>query len=244
MRNLLLELRFDGRFFHGWQIQKDDITVQEEICKAVKSVTGEKVNIHGCSRTDAGVHANMYCCNFRTESAIAAEKIPAAMNFYLPESISVYDCREVSVDFHARYDPKAKEYVYRIYNGKYRNPFYEGRALFYPYALDEEVLNREAQDFTGTYDFSAFCSAGTDIEDKTRSIFEASVIRDGELVEFKVKGDGFLYNMVRIMTGTLLDISQGKIEKGKIKEIIGSKDRSRAGVTAPPEGLYLNEVIY
>ncbi|MCR4594440.1 MAG: tRNA pseudouridine(38-40) synthase TruA [Clostridiales bacterium] len=244
MRNLLFELRFDGSSFHGWQIQKGDITVQEEICKAVEKVTGEKVNIHGCSRTDAGVHANMYCCNFHTESDIVAEKFPAAINFYLPESVSVYDCKEVSEEFHARYDAKAKEYVYRIYNGKYRNPFYEGRALFYPYSLDEEALNREAQGFIGTYDFSTFCSAGTDIKDKKRTIYDASVIRDGEVVEFRVKGDGFLYNMVRIMTGTLLDISQGKIEKGRIKDIILSGDRKNAGITAPPEGLYLNKVIY
>lgn len=244
MRNLLLTLRYDGTSFHGWQIQPNGMTVQQELCNAFKNLSGNDENIIGCSRTDAGVHANMFCCNVRTECAIPAEKVPDALNFYLPPEISVYACKDVDYDFHARYDCKGKEYVYRIYNGKYRNPFYENKAMFYPYELDAEMLNIEAKEFIGTHDFSAFCSAGTEIEDKTREIFDCSVTRNGDLVEVRVSGNGFLYNMVRIIVGTLLDIQRGKIEKGTIPSIIESRNRDNAGVTAAAHGLYLNKVFY
>ncbi len=244
MRNLLLTLRYDGSTFHGWQIQPNGVTVQQELCNAFRNLSGKDENIIGCSRTDAGVHANMFCCNVRTECSIPAEKVPYALNFYLPPQISVYACEEVDFDFHARYDCKGKEYVYLIYNGKYRNPFYENKAMFYPYEIDAEMLNREAKAFIGTHDFSAFCSAGTDIEDKTREIFDCSVTRNGDLIEVKVSGNGFLYNMVRIIVGTLLDIQREKIEKGTIPQIIESRNRDNAGVTAVACGLYLNKVFY
>lgn len=244
MRNILLTLRYDGTSFHGWQIQPNSTTVQQELCNAFKILSGKDENIIGCSRTDAGVHANMFCCNVRTECNIPAEKVPDALNFYLPPEISVYVCEEVELDFHARYDCKGKEYVYRIYNGKYRNPFYENKAMFYTYEIDAEMLNSEAKAFIGTHDFSAFCSAGTEIEDKTREIFDCSVTRNGDLIEVKVSGNGFLYNMVRIIVGTLLDIQRGKIEKGSIPSIIESRSRDNAGVTAAAHGLYLNKVFY
>ena len=244
MQNLLLVLRYNGTSFHGWQIQPNGSTVQQELCNAFKHLSGNDENIIGCSRTDAGVHANMFCCNVRTECTVPAEKIPNALNFYLPPEISVYDCKEVDFDFHARYDSKGKEYVYKIYNGKYRNPFYENRAMFYPFELDAEMLDKEAKAFIGTHDFSAFCSAGTEVQDKVREIYDCSVSRDGDLVEIKVSGNGFLYNMVRIIVGTLLDIQRGKIEKGTIQEILESKNRDNAGVTAEACGLYLNKVYY
>ena len=244
MRNLLLVLRYNGTSFHGWQIQPNGSTIQQELCNAFKNLSGNDENIIGCSRTDAGVHANMFCCNVRTECTVPAEKLPNALNFYLPPEISVYDCKEVDFDFHARYDSKGKEYVYKIYNGKYRNPFYENRAMFYPFELDAEMLDKEAKAFIGTHDFSAFCSAGTEVQDKVREIYDCSVSRDGDLVEIKVSGNGFLYNMVRIIVGTLLDIQRGKIEKGTIQEILESKNRDNAGVTAEACGLYLNKVYY
>ena len=200
--------------------------------------------IIGCSRTDSGVHANMFCCNIRTECTVSAEKIPDALNFYLPPEIAVYDCKEVDFDFHARYDCKGKEYVYLIYNGKYRNPFYEDKAMFYPYKLNAEMLNCEAKSFIGVHDFSAFCSAGSEVQDKVREIYDCTVSRNGDLIEIKVSGNGFLYNMVRIIVGTLLDIQKGKIEKGSIPEIIASGNRENAGITAEPQGLYLNKVFY
>ncbi len=244
MRNLLLTLRYDGTSFHGWQIQPNGVTVQQELCNAFKHLSGKDENIIGCSRTDAGVHANMFCCNVRTECSVTVDKIPDALNFYLPPEISVYECCEVDYDFHARYDCKGKEYVYLIYNGKYRNPFYENKAMFYQYELNAEMLNDEAKAFIGTHDFSAFCSAGTDIQDKTREIYDCSVTRNGDLVEIRISGNGFLYNMVRIIVGTLLDIQKGKIEKGSIPSIIESCNREKAGVTAEPQGLYLNKVFY
>ena len=244
MRNLLLVLRYNGASFHGWQVQPNGSTIQQELCNAFKNLSGNDENIIGCSRTDAGVHANMFCCNVRTECTVPAEKLPNALNFYLPPEISVYDCKEVDFDFHARYDSKGKEYVYKIYNGKYRNPFYENRAMFYPFELDAEMLDAEAKAFIGTHDFSAFCSAGTEVQDKVREIYDCSVSRDGDLVEIKVSGNGFLYNMVRIIVGTLLDIQRGKIEKGTIQEILESKNRDNAGVTAEACGLYLNKVYY
>ena len=244
MRNLLLTLRYNGTDFHGWQIQPNSATIQQELCNAFKRISGKDENIIGCSRTDSGVHANMFCCNVRTECTVSCEKIPDALNFYLPPQIAVYDCKEVDYDFHARYDCKGKEYVYLIYNGKHRNPFYENKAMFYPFTIDAEMLNNEAKDFIGVHDFSAFCSAGTDVEDKTREIFDCSVSRNEDLIEIRVRGNGFLYNMVRIMVGTLLDIQRGKIEKGSISGIIESGNRDNAGVTAIAHGLYLNKVFY
>ena len=244
MRNLLLTLRYDGTSFHGWQIQPNGNTIQQELCNAFKNISGNDENIIGCSRTDAGVHANMFCCNVRTECNVPSKKIPDALNFYLPPEISVYECQDVDYEFHARYDCKGKEYVYLIYNGKYRNPFYENKAMFYPYDIDVEMLDVEAKSFIGTHDFSAFCSVGTSVEDKTREIYDCKVIRNDDLVEIRVSGNGFLYNMVRIIVGTLLDIQKGKIEKGSIYKIIESCDREKAGVTAPAQGLYLNKVFY
>ncbi|MCH5191396.1 MAG: tRNA pseudouridine(38-40) synthase TruA [Oscillospiraceae bacterium] len=244
MRNLLLTLRYSGTAYHGWQIQPNGDTVQSRLAEAFRRIGGADENIIGCSRTDAGVHANMFCCNVRTECTVPTEKIPDALNTYLPPDISVYDCREVPYEFHARYDCKGKEYVYIIYNGKYRDPFYENRAMFYPYELDAELLNSAAKDYMGIHDFSAFCSSGTEVQDKTREIFDCSVERKGDIIKFTVSGNGFLYNMVRIIVGTLLEIQQGKIEKDKIPFIIESKKRENAGATAPACGLYLNKVIY
>ncbi len=244
MRNLLLTLRYNGTAFHGWQIQPNANTVQQELCNAFKHISGNNENIIGCSRTDAGVHANMFCCNVKTECQVETSKIPNALNFYLPNDISVYDCKEVDCDFHARYGCKGKEYVYLIYNGKYRNPFYENKALFYPYELNCEMLNSQAKCFIGVHDFSAFCSTGTEIQDKIREIYDCSVTRKDDLVEIRVSGNGFLYNMVRIMVGTLLDIGRGKIKQGSIPEIINSLNRDNAGVTVEGCGLYLNKVFY
>ncbi len=244
MRNLLLTLRYDGTHYHGWQRQNNADTVQERVEAAFGEINGKRENIIGCSRTDAGVHANMFCCNVRTQCSIPANKIPDALNFYLPNSISVYDCREVNFDFHARYNAKGKEYIYLIYNGKYRNPFYENKALYYPYPLNVDNLNENAKDFVGVHDFSAFCSADSDVQDKVREIYECKAERNGDIIKITVRGNGFLYNMVRIMVGTLLGIQNGKTENGSIPKILESRDRNRAGVTAKPEGLYLNNVIY
>lgn len=244
IRNIKLTLRFNGSEFHGWQIQENALTVQECTVNAIERIIGSRVTLNGCSRTDSGVHANMFCCNFRTEKQIDCKKLMRGLNAVLPDSISVYGCEEMPCEFHSRFDCEGKEYIYKIWNSEAKNPFMKNLALHYPYKLDAEMLNTQAADFVGTYDFSAFCSSGTDVEDKTRTVYSCKVTREGDMVVFSVKGDGFLYNMVRIMVGTLLDINSGKIEKGTVRDIILSKDRKRSGITAKAEGLYLNEVYY
>lgn len=242
--NIKLTVRFNGTDFHGWQIQENALTVQECIVKAIERIIGSKVILNGCSRTDSGVHANMFCCNFRTEKTIDCRKFMRGLNAVLPDSVAVYGCEQVDYDFHSRFDCKGKEYIYKIWNSEAKNPFMKNLALHYPYRLDVRMLNEQAADFVGRYDFSAFCSSGTEVDDKTRTVYSCKVVRDGDMVIFSVKGDGFLYNMVRIMVGTLLDINSGKIEKGTVRDIILSKDRKRSGITAKAEGLYLNEVYY
>ena len=244
LRNIKLLLRFNGSNFHGWQLQNNAETVQGQLMRAVKRITGKDVVIHGCSRTDNGVHANMFCCNFSLESEIECKKLMKGLNAVLPGAISVYECSVAEDSFHSRFDCKGKKYVYKIWNSESRNPFMEGLVLHYPYRIDAELLDSEAKDFIGTHDFSAFCSSGTDVKNKVRTIHSFDVSREGDLITLSVKGDGFLYNMVRIMVGTLLDISSGKIKQGTISDIIESKDRSKSGITAKPEGLYLNEVYY
>lgn len=244
MRRLLITIRYDGYDYHGWQVQNNALTVQEVFQKAVEKVFGERLDVKGCSRTDSGVHANMYCITIDTDMNISCENVILALNTYLPNDVAVYDCCEVDNDFHPRYSCTSKEYVYKIYNAKYRNPFYDRYAFWYKYDLDVEYLNREVHAFLGTHDYSGFCSIKTDVEDTTRTIKSVKVYRENDIVYFVVEGDGFLYNMVRIMVGTMLFIAQGKIKAGELKSIIDSCDRTKAGKTAPPQGLYLNKVNY
>ena len=244
MRNLLVTMRYDGTAYHGWQVQENAVSVQQTFQDALEAIFGERLPVTGCSRTDAGVHAQMYCCNFRTASSISCDKLPLALNAHLPDDIGVYACREVPPDFHARYSCVAKRYRYILLNSPFRDPFAVGRATVYRTPLDEAFLHREAQDFLGTHDFSSFAAAGGSVEDTVRTVQQARVFREGDRVIFEVQADGFLYNMVRIMVGTLLGIAEGKLESGSIPEILRACDRSRAGVTAPPQGLYLQKVFY
>lgn len=243
-RNILLTLAFDGTFYHGWQVQKNANSVQSEIHHALTSIFYDIIKVNGCSRTDAGVHAEMFCCNFYIDDDISVKKLPGALNFYLPQDIAVYSAEEKEEDFHARYSCKKKEYVYRIYNGSHRNPLWRGRALQYLRPLDEALLQREANAFLGTHDFTAFCKSGSAVKDKVRTIESISVERDGDLVSIRIVADGFLYNMVRIMVGTLLAIAENKIEPGSIPMILEKKDRRLVGRTVSPEGLYLSKVYY
>lgn len=244
MKNELLTLSFDGTNYHGWQVQPNAVTVQSRLQDAAERILGERVPITGCSRTDAHVHADMFCCNLRTHKEVSPEKLHTALNAVLPRDIAVLSVREVPLDFHARYDCTGKSYRYLILNRAVRDPFLENRALHYPWTLDAEALHAQAQSFLGTHDFSAFCASKSDVEDKVREIRECTVTRNGDLVEIRVTGDGFLYNMVRIMVGTLLDVQCGKIAVGSIPQILSSCDRTRAGVTAPAHGLYLHKVYY
>ncbi len=244
MRNLLLTISFDGTAYHGWQVQDNAVTVQQTLQDALQQLCSRRDNVVGCSRTDAGVHANMYCCNIRTEHPIPCDKLVTALNAVLPRDIAALDCKEVDFDFHARYDCKSKEYIYRIWNSPNKNPFLYNYSLHYKYPLDAEFLSSQAKQFIGTYDFSSFCAAGSSVEDTVRTVMNASVERNGDEVIFRVEADGFLYNMVRIMTGTLIDISRGKLPENSIPQIIEAKNRFAAGYTAPARGLYLNKIHY
>lgn len=245
MRNLKITISYDGKDLHGWQIQNNALTVQECFQNALKSVVGHTPDIKGCSRTDTGVHAKMYVISMKTEHKITCERLKAALNRYLPLSIAVNDVCEVDEDFHARYSAKGKRYVYKILNTQVRDPFCEGYALHYRYPIDVEMLNRAAQDYVGTHDFTSFCTLDKrEKGDFTRTVQSFSVKRDGDFVYMTVQADGFLYNMVRIMVGTLLKIQQGKLSADSIPDIIKAENRKEAGPTAPACGLYLDEVIY
>ena len=235
---------YDGRPYHGWQIQKNAVTVQEVLQEALSGVLGSAPPIKGCSRTDAGVHALDFHVSMPLESDISCRNLVRALNSKLPESVAVRECREVGEDFHARYSVKSKRYLYKILNCPVRDPFYSGLALHYPKKLDETLMENEARALLGRHDFSAFCAAGGSVEDKVRTVSAFSAERSGDMIFLRITADGFLYNMVRIITGTLIDIERGKIERGSIGDIIDSLDRSRAGFTAPPDGLYLEKVEY
>ncbi len=243
----LLEISFLGTEYAGYQVQKNAPTVQGALCACFDGIFGEGCRVTGCSRTDSGVHARSFFCTLEIPEGvqrIPAEALPYAANNALPSDISVITCKDVPDSFHARYDVKYKEYEYIIFNGKQRSPFFEGRALHYPHKLDAELMNKAAAVFCGTHDFKAFMAQGSDISDTVRTVYCCSAERDGELVRIRISADGFLYNMVRIIVGTLIYVSEGKIAADGIGEIIVSKDRMRAGFTAPPYGLYLNRVVY
>lgn len=245
MRNLLISICYDGTNYHGWQIQKNSITVQEVFQNAIFKILDEDINIKGCSRTDAGVHANMYCLSMKIESKISCENLKKAINKFLPKDIAVMNVIEVPLDFHARYSCKGKEYLYKIWNEKIRNPFLVGRAFHYWYPMNIEKLNLAAENFVGTHNFTSFCT-GDKREQKNmiRTVSKFIVEKSNGLVTIKVSADGFLYNMVRIMVGTLFNVASGKIRPEEIRNIILAQNRKKAGPTAVACGLYLNKVFY
>lgn len=244
IRNLKLTLRFVGTAYHGWQVQKNAPTVQETLQDALQAVLGERPGVTGCSRTDAGVHANEYICNFRTMSCIPCENLRRALNANLPRDIAVRACDTAGPEFHARYSACGKEYIYKVWNEAARDPFLEGYALTYSYPLDLPAMQTAAEAFLGEHDFQSFCAAGSSVQDTVRHVTLFEVTRDAGLVQFRVRADGFLYNMVRIMVGTLLSVSQGRIGSGDIPDILQARNRAEAGPTAPAHGLYLNKVFY
>lgn len=245
MRNILVTICYDGTLYHGWQIQKNATSIQEVFQNALYKIVGSEIDIKGCSRTDSGVHANMYCISFKTDMNIPCKRLVAALNRYLPKDVAVLKAEEVADDFHARYSAKGKEYIYKIWNTEIRNPFVDGYAFHYWYPLDVDMLNRAAKAFVGKHDFTSFCTLDMrKMENMERTVEYFDVYRDGDMVFMKVKADGFLYNMVRIMVGTLLRVAQGKIKEDGILDIIEAKDRSKAGPKAQACGLYLNKVFY
>ena len=244
-RNLLLKLAYDGTRYHGWQIQENAVTVQQVFQEALMKVTGRQEDLKACSRTDTGVHAREFCVSLKTESPIPPERLLAALNHYLPEDVAVRSVEQVPLDFHARYSCKGKEYVYQIWNHPVRDPFLRQRALHYWYPIDEALLDRAARHYVGRHDFSSFCTLDRrEKGDLTRTVTKSQVTREGDMVLFTVAADGFLYNMVRIMVGTLLRVQQGKLAPEDIPGVLAAQDRRAAGPTAPAWGLYLNRVFY
>lgn len=245
MRNFKVTIAFLGTAYHGFQRQDGGLkTVQGEIENAIHKLLGETVTINGCSRTDAGVHANCFVFNVFLDSTIDERGLQYGLNGVLPPDISVKSVELATYDFHARYHCKGKEYVYLIHNSEIKSPFLADRMYRSWYPIDAEKLDRACKDYIGEHDFKAFCAAACDKEVTVRTIFDFKVEREGDTVKFTVSGDGFLYNMVRIMVGTLLFINDGKLPENAIPEIIASLDRTRAGKTVPPQGLYLNKVFY
>lgn len=250
---LFLKLRYLGTDFCGYQVQKDKRTVQGELTRAARDLFSYDCDVTGCSRTDSGVHANAFCVTVAKKGEndivtdIEPSKIPRAMSAHLPDDISVLEAKFVDSDFHPRYDVKYKEYIYRIYNGSVRDPFEMGRALHLPHRLDEDAvarMNRAAAHFVGEHDFRAFMAQGSQVESTVRNVVYSEVTREGDIITFRVAADGFLYNMVRIMAGTLISVGLGKLDESEIPDIIRSGNRERAGMTAAAHGLYLNKVIY
>lgn len=245
MRNILFIVSYDGSKYHGWQVQKNALAVQEVFQQAMGRVLGSTPDLKACSRTDTGVHARQFCISVHIERDIPLERLTAAMNHFLPPDIAVLSCREVPMDFHARYSCRGKEYVYQIWNTQVRNPFLNGYALHYWYPMDLEKLNCAAAHYVGAHDFTSFCTLDLrDRGDMVRTVTKAELSRSGDMVTFTVAADGFLYNMVRIMVGTLLRVAQGKFEPEQIPQILECCDRNAAGPTAPACGLYLNRVFY
>lgn len=244
MRNIALFLTYEGTRYHGWQIQKNLQTVQETLEKAVAMVVGHAVHVTGCGRTDAGVHAKCYVANFRTTSTIPTLRLPYALNTHLPPDIAVTGAAEVGADFNAIGSCVRKEYTYLIYNSRLRDPFYIDRAWFYPRRLDEDIMRRAAEQFVGTHDFAAVRSVGTDVKSTVRTVYYYEVERRGELIYLRVCANGFLYNMARAMAGTVVYAAEGKIRPEQIGAILAEGNRTAAGPTVPPGGLYMTRLWY
>ena len=229
MRNIALFLSYLGTDYHGWQVQPNGVTVQERIQDAVEKVFGARLDVTGCSRTDSGVHANMFCFHMDTELDIPCKKVPLALNTALPDDIAVLFCKEVDGDFHARYCAKGKRYVYRLYDSHLRDPFINRYSVQYKGKLNVEAMNEAAQSFVGNHDFSAFCAADAQVKSKIRTIYSAKVIKTGDLVKFRVCGNGFLYNMVRISAGTLIKIGMHDFPENCVPSMLEAKNREAAG---------------
>lgn len=242
------KIKYLGTAFHGFQVQPGLRTVQGELNYALNQAFGLPCKVTGCSRTDAGVHANEFCLTVECEGGtIPADKLPIAVARFLPTDLSLFYAEECDNAFHPRYDVREKEYLYRIINRPIYDPFEFGRAWFLSRPVSDEgllLMQSAAKHFIGRYDFSTFMSEGSDVEDTVRTVTALSVERNGDLIEIRISADGFLYNMVRIIVGTLTEVAFGRISPDDIVDIINSHDRSRAGMTAPADGLYLNKVVY
>ena len=244
MRNIALRLSYDGSAYHGWQVQKNEISVAETLETALTKICGHPVKTVGCGRTDAGVHALRYCANFRTDCRIPIDRFPLAVNSRLPGDISVSDAVEAPEDFNAIGSCLKKEYIYRILNSAVPDPFLQKRACFYPQRLDLSLMQQAARAFEGTHDFRAVRSLGTETKTTVRTVYWCRAEKEGDLITVSICADGFLYNMCRAMVGTMVYASYGKLLPEEIPGLLEKGDRRLTGPTMPPQGLYLNRIWY
>ena len=244
MRNIALRLSYDGSAYHGWQVQKNEISVAETLETALSKICGHPVKTVGCGRTDAGVHALRYCANFRTDCRIPIDRFPLAVNSRLPGDISVSDAVEAPEDFNAIGSCLKKEYIYRILNSAVPDPFLQKRACFYPQRLDLSLMQQAARAFEGTHDFRAVRSLGTETKTTVRTVYWCRAEKEGNLITVSICADGFLYNMCRAMVGTMIYAAYGKLEPEEIPQLLEIGDRRLTGPTMPPQGLYLNRIWY
>lgn len=244
MRRVKLTIAYDGTNYCGWQIQPNGITIEEIVNKALSKLTGEKIVVIGASRTDSGVHAMGNVAVFDTETTIPPERVAMAVNRILPEDIVVIKSEEVPLDFHPRYCDCEKTYGYHIVNTRIPIPTKRLTNYFVSYELDLDKMREGASYLIGEHDFASFCNIKTDVESTVRTVKELEILENGEEITIRISGNGFLYNMVRIIVGTLIRVGRGFYEPVQVKEILEAKNRKAAGVTAPPHGLMLMEIRY
>lgn len=244
MKNIALRLCYDGSRYHGWQVQKNAITVAQTMEEALAKVCGERVKLTGCGRTDAGVHALRYCANFHSDCTVPVDRMPLAVNSRLPDDIAVVDAVEAPDDFNAIGSCVKKEYVYKILNSRIPDPFLADRVCFYPQRLDISLMQAAARAFEGTHDFKAVRSEGTQTKTTVRTVYWCRAEKDGDLITVSICANGFLYNMCRAMVGTMVYASYGKLIPEEIPALLEKRDRRLTGPTMPPQGLYLNRVWY
>ena len=245
MRNIRITIEYDGKNFPGWQSQPGKMSIQSEIQKAILEVTGEEVDVIASGRTDAGVHALGQVANFHTNTNIEISKIPYALNSKLPKSIVIKDAIEVDERFHSRYNCKLKTYSYIVNNSEFPSALERYREFHMPYDLNYEAMEKAIKYFEGEHDFKGFkSSGGSEKKTTVRTLTNCNIRKDGTRIYIELTGNGFLYNMVRIIAGTIVDVGLGKINADDLPEILESGDRTRAGKTLPPHGLYLVSVNY
>lgn len=244
MPRVKLIVAYDGTDYHGFVKQKSVITVQQVLEEAIAYILRTPVLIEGAGRTDAGVHAQGQCCIFDAETSIPVLSLLRAINSKLPKDVVIKEAEIVPESFHPRFSAKRKTYRYQILNSSIRNPFLERYAYFYPRSLNIEWMKKAAEYMVGEHDFKCFCAAGSTVLSTVRTIYDLQVFKAGDLITIDVCGNGFLYNMVRIITGTLVKAGEGKIAAGQVKDIIESKERALAGPTVPPQGLTMLNIVY
>lgn len=244
MKRVKLVVAYDGTNYHGWQIQDNGITIEEVLNRTISELVQEDIKVIGASRTDAGVHACGNVAVFDTESRIPGDKFSFALNQRLPEDIRIQESCEVGADFHPRYADTVKTYEYNILNRRFELPSKRLYAAFCYYPMDIERMNQAAAYLVGEHDFKSFCSAGAQVQTTVRTIYAVNVTKDDDMVHIRITGNGFLYNMVRIIAGTLMQVGTGLMEPEQVKEILEARDRSKAGPTAVAKGLTLVEIRY